>query len=68
MAITIQNSKVVRPSADFILKRFEIGLFFVKIENEMQRWSTWQSRFKTRNSFAIQLFASLTDFQLDYFW
>ena len=26
----------------------------------MQRWSTWQSRFKTRNSFAIQLFASLT--------
>ena len=40
--------------------RLSIGLFLVKIENEMQRWSTWQSRFKTRNSFAIQLFASIT--------
>ncbi|KAI2512750.1 hypothetical protein MHU86_1538 [Fragilaria crotonensis] len=68
MAITIQNLKFVRHSVDCILNRFSIGLFLVKIDNEMQRWSTWQSRFKTRNSFAIQLFASLTDLQLDYFW
>ena len=31
----------------------------MKIDNEMQRWSSCQSRFKTRNSFAILLFASL---------
>ncbi|KAI2489814.1 hypothetical protein MHU86_24768 [Fragilaria crotonensis] len=68
LPVRIQDSKFVRRSAVCIVKRFSIGLFLVKIDNEMQRWSSCQSGFKTRNSFAVLLFASLNDFQLDYFW
>ncbi|KAI2501934.1 hypothetical protein MHU86_12555 [Fragilaria crotonensis] len=36
MPITIQNSKFVRHSAVCIINRFSIGLFLVKMDNEMQ--------------------------------
>jgi hypothetical protein len=38
--------------------RYEIGQLLVMMEYKMQRWCTWQSRLKTRNSSTILLFES----------
>ncbi|KAI2497840.1 hypothetical protein MHU86_16674 [Fragilaria crotonensis] len=65
MPVNIENSKFDRNFAIWIHKRFLIGLFFVKIECDMNRWCICQSRFKPRNASAISLFGSTSDFRLD---
>ncbi|KAI2489815.1 hypothetical protein MHU86_24769 [Fragilaria crotonensis] len=68
MPVSDENSKFVRHFTTWIIKRYKIRRLLIKMEYEMHRWCTCQSRLKTRSSSAILLIASLIDFELDYFW